>query len=47
MKKFIQRDERELGWGIGEVIAMADLMIINEGSIDEFREKVEEILLKL
>jgi dephospho-CoA kinase len=47
MKKFIQRDERDLGWGIGEVIAMADLMIINEGSIDEFREKVEEILLKL
>ncbi|PKQ27578.1 MAG: dephospho-CoA kinase [Candidatus Anoxymicrobium japonicum] len=34
------RDFRELGWGLGSVIAMADVMIVNEGTIEELAEKV-------
>ncbi len=44
MKKIIERDRRELKWGIGGVMAMADVIIINEGGLDEFRTKVERIL---
>jgi len=39
-----RRDERELGWGIGNVVAMADIIITNEGSLEGFRRKVKEIL---
>ncbi len=44
-RKFDQRDERELGWGLGEVISLADLMLINECSLDEFAVMVEDILM--
>lgn len=39
-----KREERELGWGIGNVVAMADIIIINEESLDEFRKKIKKIL---
>ncbi|HEC75642.1 MAG TPA: flagellar hook-basal body complex protein FliE [Thermoplasmatales archaeon] len=39
-----KRERRELAWGIGNVIAMADIVVINEGSLEEFREKIKEIL---
>lgn len=35
----IKRDMRELSWGIGSVISLADFMIVNSGSLDEFKEK--------
>ena len=44
MKKIIERDKRELKWGIGEVMTMADVIITNEGGLDEFRTKVERVL---
>ncbi|WP_370574082.1 dephospho-CoA kinase [Methanomethylovorans sp.] len=34
------RDDRELGWGMGEAIAAADLVIENTGTLDDFRKKV-------
>lgn len=34
------RDDRELGWGMGEAIAAADIAIMNAGTLDEFRKKV-------
>lgn len=34
---FDQRDARELSWGVGEVIALADGIIMNEGGLDELR----------
>jgi dephospho-CoA kinase len=39
------RDSRELGWGIGDVIALADVVLVNEG-VDEpqFREQVARLL---
>ncbi len=39
------RDERELRWGLGVLIALADVIIVNEGSIDKFGEEVRNILL--
>ena len=45
LEKIKERDERELRWGIGVVIAMADVIIVNEGSLEEFRKNVKEILI--
>lgn len=39
-----ERDQRELGWGIGSVVAMADVVIVNEGSLNELREKVQRLI---
>jgi len=41
---FCARDRRELSVGIGEVIAMADYMIINEGSIERLRREVKKVV---
>lgn len=35
------RDERELGWGMGDAIASADHVIRNTGTLDQFLEQVE------
>lgn len=43
-EEFRQRDEREIGWGIGELISRADIVIENEGTLEEFYGKVEEVL---
>lgn len=43
-EEFRQRDERELGWGLGDLIAQADLVIENEGTLEEFHRKVSEEL---
>jgi len=39
-EEFKERDLRELKIGVGNVIALADYMIINEGSIEELRENI-------
>lgn len=39
-----EREKRELEWGIGNVIAMADIVVINEGDLEEFRKKIREII---
>jgi len=41
---FYQRDLRELSVGQGDVIALADYMLVNEGSYDEFRARTSEML---
>lgn len=41
---FVVRDRRELGWGLGDVIAMADHMIVNDGDLRTFRAAAESIL---
>lgn len=38
------RDERELGWGLGEVIAMAEVLLVNEGSLTAFRRTARAAL---
>ncbi len=41
---FLQRDVRELSVGQGDVIAVADYMIVNEGTYDEFKAHVEQVV---
>ncbi len=43
-EEFDARDERELSWGLGSLIALADLMIINEGTLAEFRSGCAQML---
>ncbi|MFO8110225.1 MAG: AAA family ATPase [Thermoplasmata archaeon] len=46
-REFMERDERELRWGLGEAIDMADVSIENEGTLKEFRKKVEKVLSRI
>jgi len=39
-KAFMERDLRELGIGMGSVISVADYMIVNEGSIEQLKQKI-------
>lgn len=42
--EFEIRDKRELKFGIGEVIATADYVVVNEGSMKRFKNIVRSIL---
>lgn len=42
--EFVARDERELGWGLGRVIALADVMLVNEEKMPTLEEQVEKLL---
>ncbi|HKW43588.1 MAG TPA: AAA family ATPase [Thermoplasmata archaeon] len=44
---FLARDIRELGWGLGDAIATADIMLVNEGTLDEFRRAAQGALERL
>jgi len=41
------RDAQELEWGLGEVIATADLMLVNEGRKGALRAQMRKLLLDL
>lgn len=41
---FHERDARELDVGLGRIIALADVMLVNEGDVDEIKEQVRRIL---
>ena len=41
---FMQRDLRELGVGMGAVIATADHMIVNEGTLAQLKKKIQHVL---
>jgi len=41
---FDGRDRRELDWGLGEAIALADHVVVNEGGQEEIRASVRSIL---
>ncbi|MEM3352641.1 MAG: AAA family ATPase [Saccharolobus sp.] len=43
----IKRDKEELSLGIGNVIAMADYVIVNDSSYDEFKRKCNQIIDKV
>ena len=47
MEELKWRDEKELGWGLGESIARADYMVINEGTMEEYENQIQLILEKL
>lgn len=43
-QEFAARDERELSWGLGSIIAMADVMLVNEGTLEEFKSRCSQFL---
>lgn len=46
-KVLAERDEREMAWGIAQTIALADTMVVNDGTLAEFRAKVAQVLDRL
>jgi len=44
---FRERDIREISVGLGGVIALSDIMLINEGTIDKIRNTSKELVEKL
>lgn len=44
LKAFREKDRRELGWGLGEALALADAIVVNEGTLDELREEAAEVI---
>jgi len=45
-QEFLSRDARELGWGVGSLIATADVMLVNDGRLEDFREAAREELAR-
>ena len=43
-EEFLVRDQRELEWGLGNVIATASTMIVNDGDLATFRQQAGAIL---
>ncbi|UCB58642.1 MAG: flagellar hook-basal body complex protein FliE [Thermoplasmatales archaeon] len=43
LEKVKLRDKREIGWGIDRVIASADIVISNKGSLEEFQRKINNL----
>jgi dephospho-CoA kinase len=46
-KDLEERDQREIRWGLQKVIADADILILNNGSLDQFKKKVLAVFNKL
>lgn len=44
IEQFKEREERENRWGMGEAMEKADKVIMNEGSLEEFKEQIKRIL---
>ena len=42
--EFNERDAREISWGLGEVIALSDVMITNSSSLEDFRRSSAKVL---
>ncbi|MFO7793072.1 MAG: AAA family ATPase [Candidatus Saliniplasma sp.] len=45
--QFVERDHRELDWGVGKIIALADKMLVNEGTVSQFHNKAERFFTEL
>lgn len=44
---FRVRDQRELRWGIGNAIAIADIMLVNESTMNEFKKECHEVMTQI
>lgn len=45
LDEFKKREARENGWGLGEAMQQASLVIKNEGSLAEFKAAIKKLLL--
>jgi dephospho-CoA kinase len=46
-EQFKRKDRRELGWGLGEALARADVTITNEGTLEEVQRKAIEFFKRV
>ncbi len=44
---FRERDIREISVGLGGVIALSDIMLVNEGTLTDFQEQSKELVKRL
>jgi dephospho-CoA kinase len=47
LKDLEERDRREIRWGLQKVIADADIVIPNNGSLDDLKKQVLTVLQQL
>ncbi len=47
IEKVKERDRREIGWGLAEVIASSDIVISNEKDIESFKAEIRKIFEKI
>jgi len=47
IEELVWRDSIELSWGLGEIIALADMIIVNEDSKNSYKKKVGAFLKEL
>lgn len=45
--EFNERDSREISWGISEVLALSDIMIVNSTTLDDFHSASGKILKEI
>lgn len=45
--ELISRDERELSWGIGRAIVLADYLIVNDSTLEQFKSYSEQMIQEL
>lgn len=43
-EEFDERDQREMRWGLGDVIARADFVIVNESTVEAFQKRAEAVI---
>lgn len=41
-ESFLRKERRELEWGVGDALSLADFLIVNEGTLEELKGKAEE-----
>ena len=46
-EEFLERDDREMGWGIERAMAQCEHIIVNEGTLEEFHYKVRDLLREI
>lgn len=44
---FDSRDNREIGWGLAEVISLSDNLIVNEGSLEQFHSDAANTIMEV
>ena len=44
VSEFEARDSREMGWGLSDVLALADVMVLNDSDLETFRENAQRVL---
>ncbi len=47
LEEFRERDRREIGWGLAELIVLSEILIVNEGTLSEFKTDSETVLRKI